>query len=74
MCLILVVASVVKNPTMIRMTLSCARALSQRALWLLPQFDAHKSPISQYVKRSLGYEIQIEHEFIYVKSPGEFEM
>ena len=34
-CLILMVASVVKSPTMIRVTLLCGRALSERALWLL---------------------------------------
>ena len=33
--LLLVVASVVKNPTMIRVTLLCGRALSGRALWRL---------------------------------------
>ena len=34
-CLNLMVASVEKNPTMIRLTLSCGRALCERALWLL---------------------------------------
>ena len=34
-CLILMVASVVKNPTMIWVTLLSGRALSERALWLL---------------------------------------
>ena len=29
------VASVVENPTMIRVALSCGRALCERALWLL---------------------------------------
>ena len=29
------VASVLKTPTMIRVTLLCGRALSERALWLL---------------------------------------
>ena len=32
-CLILMIASVVKNPTMIRVTLLCGRVLSGRALW-----------------------------------------
>ena len=34
-CLILMVASVLKNPTMIRVTLLCGRVLSERALWRL---------------------------------------
>ena len=34
-CLILMVASVVKNPTMIRVTALCGWALSERALWHL---------------------------------------
>ena len=34
-CLILMVASVVKSPTMIRVTLLCGRAFSERALWRL---------------------------------------
>ena len=34
-CLLLMVASVVKDPTMIRVTLLCGRVLSGRALWRL---------------------------------------
>ena len=47
-CLLLVVASVVKNPTMIRVTRLCGRALFERALWR-PRCDA----------RDVGHSVQV---------------
>ena len=46
-CFILIVASAGRNPTMIRVPLSCGRALSERAPWLLLIFTERDRAIAQ---------------------------
>ena len=53
-CLLLMVASVVKSPAMIRVTLLCGRALSERALWRLLSYIGFSELVEQNLDHGLG--------------------